>query len=109
MRSSHHEVKEVRRQLSVRESEGLTYAELSERSGIPVHVLTYRAATDRQAELRGAGGPTGFVEVAVTEFGVAEPSETAGIRLRFGGGVVVELDRDFDVAALKSLLALAQC
>jgi len=63
MRTPRHDPVEVRRLLEMREAESLTYQQLSERSGIPVHVLTYRASQDRLGSRKQAPIPAAFVEV----------------------------------------------
>ena len=72
MRTPRHDPVEVRRLLEQREAESLTYRQLSERSGIPVHVLTYRAIQDRLASREEAPVPAAFVEV------VDAPASSAG-------------------------------
>lgn len=63
MRTPRHDPVEVRRLLQQREAERLTYQQLSERSGVPVHVLTYRASQDRLASREEESVPAAFVEV----------------------------------------------
>jgi len=63
MRSPRHDPEEIRRLLELRDIEKLTYRQLSERSGIPVHVLTYRASQDRQASRNERAAPAAFVEI----------------------------------------------
>lgn len=57
--------------LELRDAEKLTYRQLSERSGIPVHVLTYRASQDRRASRKERPAPGAFVEI----LDVPEPLE----------------------------------
>ena len=63
MRTSRHDPVEVRRLLELREAERLTFQQLSERTGVPIHVLTYRASQDRLASRRVAADPAAFIEV----------------------------------------------
>ena len=63
MRSPRHDPDEVRRLLELRDAEKLTYQQLSERSGVPIHVLTYRASQDRQAVRPKESVPAAFVEL----------------------------------------------
>ena len=112
MGTRRHDPTEIRRQLEVRESEKLTYAQLSERSGVPVHVLTYRAAQDRRAQPDAATESVGFVEVVSAAGQMGEPevgTSSSGIELVLPGGVRALLDRQFDEGALARLLAVARC
>ena len=52
MQTTHHDPTEVRRLIEVRQSQNLSFQQLSERSGIPVHVPTYGAARDRRERER---------------------------------------------------------
>ena len=63
MRVPRHDPVEVRRLLEQRDAEQLTYRQLSERSGVPVHVLTYRMRQDRLASQRKASVAADFIEV----------------------------------------------
>jgi hypothetical protein len=103
-----HDVAEIRRLLEIRQSEKLTYAEIAKRSGLPVHVLSYRAAQDRYREADTATASASFVEVVPAK----EPEggwESSGIELVLPGGVHALLAREFDDAALARLLAVARC
>ncbi len=104
---------EVRRLLELREAEKLTYAQLSERSGVPVHVLSYRASQDRRAALRTDREAAGaFVEVIE----VSGATDTESVRGGFSGielltpvGLLIRLERHFDETTLGQVLALARC
>ncbi|MFT7669691.1 MAG: hypothetical protein ACI8X5_002396 [Planctomycetota bacterium] len=49
MSKPHHERNEIRRLLAQREAEGLTFLQLAERSGVPIHGLHHRSHTDARA------------------------------------------------------------
>ncbi len=111
MRSRRHESAEIRRLLEVRRSEKLTFQQLSERSGIPIHVFSYRAAQDRRKQPGSPVEPSGFVEV-VAAGALREPEAPgtgSGIELHFPGGFRVVLDREFSEASLARLLSAAGC
>ena len=111
MQSPRHAPTEVRRLLEVRQSENLTFQQLSERSGVPVHVLTYRAAQDRQCAGSPGSEPGAFVEVVACaeENEVSGPANSAGIEVHLPGGLCVRLERSFDEAALARLLSIVRC
>lgn len=112
MPSAHHAAAEIRRLLSVRQSEKLTFKQLSERSGIPPHVFAYRAAQDRRrAGAESVTESSGFVEVvAAASAGEAEGFDnSSGIELVFPGGLRASLARHFDDTALARLLSVAGC
>jgi len=104
---------DVRRLLELREAEKLTYAQLSERSGVPVHVLSYRASQDRRiARRRDGDAAAAFVEVVE----VPDAVDTGGVRGGFSGielltpeGLLIRLERHFDETTLRQVLALARC
>jgi hypothetical protein len=112
MRKHRHDPSEIRRLLDVRQSEKLTYEQLSERSGVPVHVLTYRAAQDRGAQPDAATESVGFVEVVPAAEPMGEPEAStsfSGIELVLPGGARALLDRHFDEGTLARLLTVARC
>jgi len=111
MRTRRHDPTKIRRLLEQRSAEGLTFQKLSELSGVPVHVFTYRASQDRLISGRDGHESTGFVEVIAAGSGddVAPAARAAGIELLLAGGLRVRLDRDFDEAALSRLLATLRC
>jgi len=87
------------RLLAQREREGLTYRELSERSGVPAHTLSWWAWKLRQ----DAASRPPFVELE-------ELSPTATIELETARGHVLSLREGFDPALLRRVLeALASC
>ncbi len=103
-----HDRTEIRRLLEVRRSERLTYEQLSERSGVPVHVLSYRAAQDRRERPDGKGSRMDFAEIVPA----AEPGariNSSGIELVLPCGLHALLDLQFDESALARLLAVTQC
>ena len=81
---------EMSRLLARREREELTYAELSERCGIPAATLWWW-----NAKLRRESGP-GFTELAVVD---EEAPAGSGIRI-IAGGLVVEVGDDFNAELL---------
>jgi transposase-like protein len=108
MGNRRHDRAEIRRLLELRQSEKLTYSQIAERSGIPVHVLRYRAAQDRGRDGDTAADPASFVEV-VRAMEPEADLESSGIELVLPGGVRALLARQFDDAALGRLLAVARC
>ena len=111
MQTTRHDPTEVRRLLDVRQSEHLTFQQLSERSGVPVHVLTYRAAQDRQGTGTRGSEHGAFVEVVACgqDLETIGSANSAGIEVHLPGGLRVRLDRRFDEAALARLLAIVRC
>jgi len=110
MRSPHHDPAEIRRLLEIRRSEALTYEQLSTRSGVPVHVFTYRVAQDRRARGESSTEPSAFVEVvAAPTADSEEASNASGIELVLPDGLRAVLDRNFDEVALSRLLTIVQC
>ncbi len=113
MPTPRHDPAEIRRLLELRQAEKLTFEQLSERSGVAVHVLTYRAWQDRrdQAARRRAPGSAAFVEVVAAspaiEATVADNS--SGIELLHPGGLRIQLERNFDEGALARLLTAVLC
>lgn len=108
MPKSRHAPDEVRRLLDLRQSASLTFSQLSEQSGVPVHVLTYRASQDRMGCEDPASAPCAFLEVVAAPSAVDRP-QSSGISLVLPGDLRVHLDRDFDEAALLRLLSVARC
>ena len=93
--------KEMARLLAQRERQGLTYRELSERSGIPAHTLSWWAWKLRQDPVPRPS----FVELELEE---ATP--TPAIEVETPGGHVLRLREDFDPALLRRVLeVLATC
>jgi hypothetical protein len=107
MRTPRHDPVEIRRLLELRQTESLTYQQLSERSGVPVHVLTYRATQDRQASREETPPPThaGFVEVVDGTMPASESAlEVVGPR---GHRVVV--NSMVDIVLLEHVLRALPC
>jgi transcriptional regulator with XRE-family HTH domain len=111
MSNTRHDRAEVRRLLELRDSEGLTFKELAERSGVPVHVLNHRASQDRKARHAEEDGAQGFIEIVSNEEAPSSSlaSRSSGIELFLPGGIRVQLGRQFDEAALARLLSIARC
>jgi len=115
MRHNPSDAAEVRRLFAIREAEGLTFQELSDRSGIAVHVLAYRAHQDHLAARGKRARRSKFVEVVAEPEPEADPQEAqversrAGIELQIPGGLRVHLFRDFDEDALMRLLSIVPC
>ena len=116
MPTPRHDPAKIRRLLELRQAEKLTFEQLSERSGIAVHVLTYRTWQDRrdQAAKRRAPESAAFVEV-IAAAPAPEPLEptvaddSSGIELLHPGGLRIQLERNFDEAALARLLTVVLC
>ena len=111
MRTPRHDPAEVRRLLELREADRLTYQQLSERSGVPIHVLTYRASQDRLGSREGAAASKAFVEIVADtpDDDDGHGLDWAGIELHVGDNLRVKLDRHFDEAALARLLSVVRC
>ena len=111
MRTARHDPAQVRRILELREAEELTFQQVSERSGVPIHVLTYRASQDRLASRKEATNASAFIEVVAgtPENDVGQEANSAGIELHLGDGLRVRLDRHFDESALARLLSVLRC
>lgn len=99
--------------LAFRETEGLTYRELAEESGINVNTLAYWASRlRREADLSRAGevsGGEGFVELVVAEddggdsAGRASPTPSIEI---VSGDLVIRVPAGFDAPTLHEILAV---
>ncbi len=111
MRKPHHDPTEIRRLLEARKAERLTFKQLSERSGVPVHVLTYRAVQDRRGQANSDPDAVGFVEVfqAPTMEQAEDIAGRSGIELTLPGGLRVALAPDFDEATLARVLSIIGC
>ncbi len=113
MPTHRHDRAEIRRLLEFRQTEKLTFQQFSERSGVAVHVLTYRARQDSRGQTaqRKAPESAAFVEV-VAASPAPEPaaaSNSSGIELLHPGGLRIQLERNFDEAALARLLTVVLC
>lgn len=96
--------KQIRRLLRRREREGLTWAVLSEVSGVPLSTLRYyraRFEQDRREAETDPAQPSTFVEL------IASEAATTGVALEvvLGNGRVVRVPPDFDAGHLRRLLA----
>lgn len=93
---------EIARLLAQRERRGLTYRELSERSGVAAQTLSWWAWKLRR---EATESPPAFVEV---ELPVDEPGPA--FEVEAPGGFVLRVPPDFDASALRRLLeVLAAC
>jgi hypothetical protein len=88
----------VREWLAVREREGLTFRELSKRSGIGIPKLLY---WDRKGKNRQA-----FVEVEVTPASASASRDPFEVMLRSGERVLVPAR--FDAASLRELISVLE-
>lgn len=104
MRTPRHDPAGIRRLLELRQAERLTYQQLSERSGVPVHVLTYRASRDRQSARQKESVPATFVEVLDRPPFAAGSIEVIG---PLGHRVVVTSSSDADL--LERVLRALPC
>jgi hypothetical protein len=104
---------QMRRWLALREKRGLTFGELSRRTGVPRGTLGYWAWKLRQEDARGSGARGGgFVELIAQESGPGAPPESAGaqIEIVLERGRRVVVGGDFVEAALERVLrVLARC
>ena len=99
-----HDRDELRRLLKQREGEGLTFKQLAERSGVPVHVLHHRAQQDARVARAKPAEEQGFVEVSASP-----DSRPSGIELHLAQGLRIHVARDFDGGTLVRLLAVVPC
>ncbi len=104
MRTPRHDPAEVRRLLELREAEGLTFQQLSERTGVPMHVLTYRSSQDHLASREVAADSAAFVEVIDAPGASAGSLEIIGPR---GHRVVVT--SSVDASLLDRVLRALPC
>ena len=104
-------IDEIRGLLDLRTSERLTFKQVSERSGVPIHVLTYRAKRDGSTPRAKPPEASAFVELVAESSSVAQsaPATSSGIELQFPGGLRAQLARNFDEATLLRLLSLSRC
>ena len=104
MSKPHHDREELRRFLAQREAEGLTFKQLAERSGVPIHVLHHRAHRDAHAAQVAAAKEPTFVEVCT-----GEPPSTSGIEVVLPQGLRVRLEPNFDHETFARLLSIVTC
>ncbi len=100
----------IRQHLSERESEGLTFAQLTERSGIPLHVYRHRITQDKRNTIPASTTETedsAFVEVLAPA--IDATSESSGIEIHFANDFQILLSKDFDADTLKRLLLIVRC
>jgi transcriptional regulator with XRE-family HTH domain len=84
--------------LALRQSEGLTYRELAERSGIPTHTLNYWAMKFRKESQVNEDEPELLrVELLDQEIVYAIPIE-------LGGGIRVLVEPGFDADHLRNIV-----
>lgn len=91
---------EIATWLALREREGLTYAELSERCGLAASTLSWWSWRFRR---EGSSHSRGFTELEVVEDDPSSRVVSESLRLRIDD-VVVEVPRDFDAEHLGRVL-----
>jgi predicted transcriptional regulator len=98
-----HRREDMERLLSERRAEGLTFRELSERSGIPIPTLSYWAVKLRREQ---ASDEPRLVPVEVIEDGGSAP-----LAIEVSSGLRVLVGRDFDTDHLSRVLSVltARC
>ncbi len=109
---THHAPKLIRQHLAERKSKHLTFAQLAERTGIPVHVYRHRITQDKRSAIQeevGAVGPSSFVEVVSSAVALDATSSSSGIEIRLAKDFRIHLARDFDAETLKRLLPIVRC
>lgn len=100
----------IRQHLAERESENLTFAQLTERTGIPLHVYRHRIIQDKRNskhEESGAAGSSAFVEV-VPFSNKFDPSPS-GIEIHLADDLQIHLAKGFATATLQRLLQIVRC
>jgi hypothetical protein len=104
---------QMRRWLALREERGLTFGELSRRTGVPRGTLGHWAWKLRREDARGSDARRrGFVELVAQDGGPGAPAEPSGSRIEIvlEGGRRVVVSGDFVEAALERVLrVLARC
>ena len=100
-----HRREDLVRLLEQRVEEGLTYQELSDRSGIPIPTLGYWASKFRREEAQG-DATSRLVPVDLADDSIPCP-----ITIEVGAGVRVHVEPGFDAAHLSRVLDIlaAQC
>lgn len=94
---------EMRRLLSLRKREGLTYAELSELSGFAISTLqSWNSRLRREA----AEAPFAELVCAQSEGSLLSPEESnfSGIRLHLEPGISIEVSAGFDSQTLSRVV-----
>ena len=97
----------VRRWLELRDREGLTYAQLSSRCGIPVNTLTHWAWRLRKEDAAPVDHPE-FVELVSKPRAAASSSPHLVVELRNDLRVHVDTSVDLD-ALVRVVRALERC
>jgi len=108
MRTPRHDPADIRRLLEQRDAEGLTYRQLSERSGVPVHVLTYRATQDR-LDSRERASPQSVAAAFVEVVDRPEPRTGRSIEVVGPRGHRVVVSSMVDIALLEHVLRDLPC
>lgn len=89
--------REIAKLLAIREREGLTYAELGDRTGVAAATLSWWACPFRREQ---ASGSLLEVEIAESE----SLLDDSGVSVQFGNGLTVRLDRTFDAYTLRQVV-----
>ncbi len=100
----------IRQHLAERKSKHLTFAQLADRTGIPVHVYRHRITQDKRSAIQeesGAAGPSSFVEVVSSS--IAPAPSSSGIEIRLTDDLQIHLAKDFDADTLQRLLPIVRC
>ena len=108
MQKSQYDPAEVQRFLDQRQAERLTLKQLSDLSGIPIHVFTYRISRNKRAAPAAEQPAPGFLQIVPAP----EPhpqSLTSNIELIFPCGTRAVLAPDFDESGLARLFSAARC
>lgn len=107
--SKHERREEIRRWLALRSSEGLTFVELSRRSGIPSATLAWWSSRLRREEsaatpTEGSTGSSAFVELTPGPGPTAPDFERGSLELVLERGRRLIIRRGFDEHDLLRLL-----
>jgi len=104
MKNRRHDPEMIRQLLAQRDAEGLTFVQLAERSGVPIHVLHHRAHTDARAAKVSQVEGSAFVEVCADV-----PRAASGVEILLAQGLRIQLRQGFDQATLSRLLSTVAC
>jgi hypothetical protein len=100
----------IRQHFAERKSKHLTFAQLTERTGIPLHVYRHRITQDKRHSIQeesGAAGPSSFVEVVPSSL---NPNlSSIGIEIRLANDLQIHLAKDFDADTMQRLLSIVRC
>jgi len=91
--------REISKLLAIRDREGLTYDELSARTGLAATTLQWWAWRLRSEERDS----NAFVEVELGEAEVAA-DEDSGVMVRIDAGLEIRLSRSFDTETLRRVV-----